>query len=39
MGYTFGIPKKGIFLYFPQSSLYATPTPVKESQTQILVGI
>jgi hypothetical protein len=26
LGYTFGIPRKGIFIYFPQSSLYATPT-------------
>ena len=28
LGYTFGIPLQGIFLYFPQSSLYATPTPL-----------
>ena len=26
LGYTFGIPQKVIYLYFPQSSLYATPT-------------
>lgn len=29
LGYTFGIPQKGIFLYFPQSSLYARP-PIKD---------
>ena len=28
LGYTFGIPQKGISLYFLQSSLYATPTPL-----------